>query len=94
MKIVVKKGIIESAAEVLSKVIDPKNVLPIMSNILCEVEGMEMKMRAGNGVFTLSTTIPLEEAVAILKETMFLARHGISLPKASRPALNLRFGAG
>ncbi len=62
MKIIVSKAAIEGAATMLSKVINLKNALPILGDIMCEVKGQEMLMTASDGEVTMSTTIALETA--------------------------------
>ena len=60
MKIVVKKTAIESAAVLLSKVINAKNALPILGDILCEVKEQQMVMTASDSEVIVTTTVPLD----------------------------------
>ena len=62
MKIIVSKAAIEGAANMLSKVINAKNALPILGDILCEVKDQKMQMTASDSEVTMSTTIALETA--------------------------------
>ena len=61
MKLIVKKSAIESAAVLLSKVINAKNSLPILGDILCEVKDKQMTMTASDSEVTVTRTIELEE---------------------------------
>lgn len=61
MKLTVKKSAIESAANLLSRVINAKCALPILGDILCEVCDKKMTMTASDAEVTLTTTIGLEE---------------------------------
>ena len=49
MKIKVTKSAIESAAVILSKVINTKNPMPILGDILCEVHENVINMTGGDG---------------------------------------------
>lgn len=60
MKLIVSKAAIEGAANMLSKVINAKNALPILGDILCEVKDQKMQMTASDSEVTMSTTIALE----------------------------------
>jgi DNA polymerase-3 subunit beta len=62
MKLIVSKAAIEGAANMLSKVINAKNALPILGDIMCEVKDQEMRMTASDSEVTMSTTITLETA--------------------------------
>lgn len=59
MKLTVKKSAIESAANLLSRVINSKCALPILGDILCEVCDKKMTMTASDAEVTLTTTIGL-----------------------------------
>ena len=61
MRIVVSSSVIERAVTILSKVISPKNALPILNNILCEVKEDSMKLTASDTELTMSTVISLQE---------------------------------
>lgn len=61
MKLIVRKAAIESAATLLSRVINKKNALPILGDIMCEVKDKKMVMIASDSEVTLTTTIELEE---------------------------------
>ena len=62
MKIIVSKAAIEGATTMLSKVINSKNALPILGDIMCEVKEQKMLMTASDSEVTMSTTIALETA--------------------------------
>ena len=61
MKIKVTKSAIESAAVILSKVINSKNPLPILGNILCEVNENVLHMTGSDGESSITKTIGLLE---------------------------------
>lgn len=61
MKLIVRKAAIESAVTLLSRVINKKNALPILGDIMCEVKERKMVMTASDSEVTLTTTIELEE---------------------------------
>lgn len=61
MKFIVKKEEIGSAVNMLSKIIAPKNALPILDNILCEVKNNLIKMTASDAEITLTTTINISD---------------------------------
>ena len=60
MKLIVSKTAIESAAVLLSKVINAKNALPILGDILCEVKQQQMVMTASDSEVIVTTTVPLD----------------------------------
>lgn len=60
MKIIVSKSVIEGAANMLSKVINAKNALPILADILCEVKDKKMQMTASDSEVIMSMSIELE----------------------------------
>lgn len=66
MKFIANSLALSSTARMLQKVINTKNPLPILSNILCEVkqlkDGYFLTMSAYDGEVYLSRTIMLEEA--------------------------------
>ena len=61
MKIKVTKSAIESAAVILSKVINTKNSLPILSSIRCNVRDNVLNMAGGDGECSITKTIDLIE---------------------------------
>ncbi len=61
MKIKVTKSAIESAAVILSKVINTKNSLPILGDILCEVHENVLHMTGSDGESSITKTIGLLE---------------------------------
>lgn len=64
MKLIVNKKEIERAVKNLCRVINPKNALPILGDILCEVDEQErtMRMTASDSEIWLLHTIALESA--------------------------------
>lgn len=60
MKLTVQKSAIESATNMLSKVINAKSALPILSDILCEVKDNQLAMTASDTEITMQRTIELE----------------------------------
>ena len=60
MKLIASKSAIESAAVMLSKIINPKNSLPILADIHCEVMNNQMTMTASDSETTISRTIDLD----------------------------------
>lgn len=60
MKIQVSKSAIEGAAILTSKVINSKNPLPILCNILCEVADNKLIMTGSDGECSIGTTIELD----------------------------------
>lgn len=62
MKILIDKAAIENAAQMLSKVIATKHVVPILGDILCEVKGDSMAMTASDNEIRLKTTIALNQS--------------------------------
>lgn len=61
MKFKVMKSSIEGAAVLLSKVINSKNPLPILGDILCEVSENTMHMTGGDGECSITMCIGLQE---------------------------------
>lgn len=61
MKFVVSKSVFGTAVDTLSKVINAKNPLPILTSFLCEVNNKQLTMTASDSEVTLKTTIPLDE---------------------------------
>ena len=60
MKLVVNKTILERATATLQKVINSKNALTILGDILCEVKDKKMTMTASDSEIYITTTIDLE----------------------------------
>ena len=60
MKLIVSKAAIEGAANMLSKVINPKNALPILGDILCDVKDKTLTMTASDSEVILTTSIALD----------------------------------
>ena len=56
----VSKSAIEGAAILTSKVINSKNALPILGNILCEVADNKLTMTGSDSECSISTTIELD----------------------------------
>ena len=61
MKIKVTKSAIESAAVILSKVINTKNPMPILGDILCEVHENVINMTGGDGESSITKCVELLE---------------------------------
>lgn len=59
MKIKVTKSAIESAAVILSKVINTKNPIPILGDILCEVHENVINMTGGDGESSITKCVEL-----------------------------------
>ena len=62
MKLIVSKKEIERAVKNLCRVINPKNALPILGDILCEVDEQErtLMMTASDSEIWLRHTLALE----------------------------------
>ena len=60
MKIIVNKALLGEAANLLARVINPKNVLPILGDVLFDVKDNEVTLTASDSEVTLSTTIGLD----------------------------------
>jgi DNA polymerase-3 subunit beta len=60
MKIIVNKALLGEAANLLARVINPKNVLPILADVLFDVKDNEVTLTASDTEVTLSTTIALD----------------------------------
>lgn len=60
MKLIVSKAVIEGAAKMLSKVINKKNPLPILGDILCDVKDNQMRMTASDSEVIMSMSIKLD----------------------------------
>ncbi len=60
MKFNVNKTVLANTVKVLSKVINKRNLYPILGDILCEVKTNRMKMTAGDGDVTVETSIILD----------------------------------
>lgn len=61
MNLTVKKSNLEAAVKSLCRVISPKVVLPVLSNILCEVKEKHMTLTASDTEIWLSYQIDLEK---------------------------------
>ena len=62
MKLVVSSTALGAATTMLAKVINTKNALPILGDILFEVKGKELTLLASDSETTLRTTIEIEES--------------------------------
>lgn len=60
MKIIVNKALLGEAANLLARVINPKNALPILADVLFDVKDNEVTLTASDSEVTLSTTIGLD----------------------------------
>lgn len=60
MKIIVNKALLGEAANLLARVINPKNAMPILGNVLFDVKDNEVTLTASDTEVTLSTTIRLD----------------------------------
>lgn len=60
MKIIVSKSAIDGAVKNLSKVINKRNALPILGDILCEVKDQKMVMTGSDSEVIIITSIPLD----------------------------------
>lgn len=60
MKIIVDKAKLADAASILARVINTKNTLPILCNVLFDVRGNKVTLTGSDSEVTLSTTIPLD----------------------------------
>ena len=60
MKFTIKSTAIEGAAILLSKVINAKNPLPILGDILCEVANNQLIMTGSDGECSIRTTLDLD----------------------------------
>lgn len=61
MKIIVNRALLGEAANLLARVINPKNALPILEDVLFEVKDNEVTPTASDSEVTMSTTIGLDE---------------------------------
>ena len=60
MKIIVNKALLGEAANLLARVINPKNALPILGDVLFDVKNNEVTLTASDSEVTMSTTIGLD----------------------------------
>lgn len=60
MKFTIQSTAIEGAAILLSKVINAKNPLPILGDILCEVANNQLTMTGSDGECSIGTTLDLD----------------------------------
>lgn len=60
MKIIVNRALLGEAANLLARVINPKNALPILGDVLFDVKDNEVTLTASDSEVTLSTTIGLD----------------------------------
>ena len=60
MKIIVNRILLGEAANLLARVINPKNVMPILGDVLFDVKDNEVTLTASDTEVTLSTTIRLD----------------------------------
>lgn len=60
MKIIVNRALLGEAANLLARVINPKNALPILGDVLFDVKDNEVTLTASDLEVTLSTTIGLD----------------------------------
>lgn len=63
MRLTIKKSVLDSAVKLLSKVINPKGVIPILSDFYCLVKSQDKQliMTASDSWMSLSATLPLDE---------------------------------
>jgi len=60
MKLIVNKALLGEAANLLARVINPKNALPILGDVLFDVKNNEVTLTASDSEVTMSTTIGLD----------------------------------
>ena len=60
MKIIVNRALLGEAANLLARVINPKNALPILEDVLFDVKNNEVTLTASDSEVTMSTTIGLD----------------------------------
>ena len=60
MRIIVNRDLLGDAANLLARVINPKNALPILGDVLFDVKDNEVTLTASDSEVTLSTTIGLD----------------------------------
>lgn len=60
MKIIANRALLGEAANLLARVINPKNALPILGDVLFDVKDNEVTLTASDSEVTLSTTIGLD----------------------------------
>ena len=69
----VSKSALDAAASALSRVINPRAPIPVMSNILFRVQGDTLHMRASDSEVTINTTVPLAGFPSTSEECSFCA---------------------
>lgn len=61
MKFTISKLELEGAVVIIQKVIDNRNAMPILADILCDVKDNELTMTAGNGEYSIMLQRDIED---------------------------------